>query len=145
MTPDVERKRVVIKSTQTTPAVKPRVAFASSSANHVLQTQCVKQTQISTRELWNPSRQIRFAEEPAEHDIPAAYMSPSPEPNVRIRTGTPRSKAKETSHRIPETPQHRRSPGVRVQANTTSYPAGRETSYSSADDFPDDFPDDFED
>ncbi|KAF2657794.1 hypothetical protein K491DRAFT_714090 [Lophiostoma macrostomum CBS 122681] len=138
---DMDRKRVVIKSTQNTPATKPKVAFAPASINHVLQTQCVKQTQVSNRELWNPSRQIRFADEIAELENPVAHASPSPEPSILIRTGTPKSNAKETSHRIPETPQRRRSPGVRSRDNAVNHPVAYETSYSSADEFPDDFED----
>lgn len=56
------RAGIVIKSTQATPvAVHSRTSHVSGP-DHVYQTQCIKQTQISKHEVWTPNRRIRFAE-----------------------------------------------------------------------------------
>ena len=60
--PEQNPEGIVIKSTQATPVAAYPRALHVSGPDHVPQTQCIKQTQISKHEVWTPNRRIRFAE-----------------------------------------------------------------------------------
>ncbi|KAF2278524.1 uncharacterized protein EI97DRAFT_465806 [Westerdykella ornata] len=141
--PDGSAHDIVVQSTQTATAVRPVHVAASSDLNHVPQTQYVRQTQISVREVWTPSRSIRFAggNETGPIPLPPAFAKPNRPPPEGQGAG-PRTMAGERSHRIPETPQRRDS--VELRLKTARESSGHE-SFHTPDDIPEDFGDDFGD
>lgn len=135
--------RVVIRSTQATPAPNLKDEPVSPGGSHVPMTQFVRQTQISVRETWTPSRRIRFAEQPGLEPAPAPPSNINPEQTryqaTQIHeTHEPKSAMKERAHRVPETPQRRRSP-TRQNPSKTVPNSGYETLHA-----PEDFPDNFD-
>jgi bloom syndrome protein len=101
---------VVVQSTQASPVRMKSKAATKPASHHIQQTQYVKQTQIGAQELWSPGRRIRFAEE---------QTSASPPPVRRLGSRAQTSdhmaeksnlNARDRPHRVPETPQRRRSP-----------------------------------
>lgn len=132
---------IVVQSTQVTPTTERQDPIAFPS-NNVPQTQYVKQTQISVREVWTPSKRIRFAEESAKDDTSPPPSHLNPRSNRRpVEPSRSRLEEQERTHKVPETPQRNRS------SRSQSKPAHNSSSYKSfhtLEDFPDDFPNDFE-
>jgi bloom syndrome protein len=103
-------RNVVIQSTQASP-VRPRPkASREVGSNRIPQTQYGRQPEPPVQEVWTPTCHIRFAEE-------QVAASPLPPPNLGSRayaddgmSGKQTSKSKDRSHRVPETPERRRSP-----------------------------------
>ncbi|KAI1512506.1 ATP-dependent DNA helicase hus2/rqh1 [Pyrenophora tritici-repentis] len=102
-------RHVVIQSTQTSP-VRPRQASREVGPSRVPQTQYAKLNETAVEEVWTSASGVRFAEE-------QVAASPLPPPNLGVRTrsdegvaGKQSLKSRERSHRIPETPERRRSP-----------------------------------
>ncbi|KAF2176382.1 hypothetical protein K469DRAFT_645841 [Zopfia rhizophila CBS 207.26] len=103
---------VIIQSTQVTPkSENTNNVLACPDSSHVPQTQYVKQTQISVREVWTPSRRIHFA-------AGSAISAPTPPPlnlnpnqhEGRTLADSISSKFQERCHRIHETPERGHSP-----------------------------------
>lgn len=140
---------VVIRSTQAAPASRAKKVSASPAPNHIPQTQYIKQTQISVREVWTPSREIKFAKTPAVDSRSVLSSKPNIE---QIRhgpfVGNSNSKLKEIPHRVPETPPTLRVHSKPARARDSSGYDSFHTpeDYPGPADFPDaeDFPDDFE-
>jgi bloom syndrome protein len=138
---DGRPSNVVVQLTQAVPTFRPKNAVNSPGQNRVPQTQYVKQTQIAVSEIWTPTRRIRFAEDPG-FDLASVppldlALSRSRNPN---RTDIHKERPKEGPHRVPETPQHQRSPNRRSRPNVTF----AENTHNSMP-FEDEFPDDFDD
>lgn len=103
-------RNVVIQSTQASP-VRPHPKASRDAGSHrIPQTQYGRPPEAPAQELWTPTRHIRFAEE-------QVAASPLPPPNLGSRAranddmaGKQKAKSKERSHRVPETPERRRSP-----------------------------------
>jgi bloom syndrome protein len=139
-----EVSEVMVRSTQHTPAFRTKDALHSPRAHHIPETQYVKQSEISVREVWTPSKEIRFAENFAESPPPPQEYSN----NVTFRRGLQTDKAspqpKERSHRVPETPRRHskdlQGPG-QSKSTRDSIVSGYE-SFHTPDDFPDGFDDD---
>jgi bloom syndrome protein len=128
----MQPSKVVIQSTQASPVRKKSKAATRSESNHVQQTQYVKQTQIGAQELWSPSHHIRFAEEQVS-------ASPLPQPKLGSRAQIndnmvekPSLNSRDRPHRVPETPQRRRSP---PQANTIARHMNDQYASNALDDF----------
>lgn len=103
-------RNVVIQSTQASPARPPPKASRDIGSNRIPQTQYTKPSEIGAQEVWTPTRRIRFAEE-------QVAASPLPPLNLGSRayaddsaSGKQKGKSRERSHRVPETPERRRSP-----------------------------------
>jgi bloom syndrome protein len=129
---------VMVQSTQVSPVAQRSKAVSRPTSTHMQQTQYVKQTQFGAQELWSPDHEIRFAEE-------QVLASPVPPLNLHSRSQamdrraeTSNSAARERPHRVPETPQRRRSP---FRNHNTAQEVSVQTSFDAPDDF-DDF--DFE-
>jgi bloom syndrome protein len=112
---------IVIQSTQASPLRPLPKASREVGSNRIPQTQYSKQTEAVAQEVWTPTRHIRFAEE-------QVAASPLPPPNLGSRTcavdstsGGQNLKSRERSHRVPETPERRRSPR-KVKATVPQYP-----------------------
>ena len=121
---------VVVQSTQPSPAWKKPSAATATGINHMQHTQYVKQTQFGVQEqLWSPKRQIRFAEEqrPASPVPPPRLTSRAQASTFAAESSTFNSR--ERPHRVPETPQRRRTP-LRSNAAATA-------EYDDADEFGD--------
>ncbi|KAF2001065.1 hypothetical protein P154DRAFT_464906 [Amniculicola lignicola CBS 123094] len=132
---------VVVKSTQTSPTSELKTARPYHGSDHVPQTQYVKQTQISVREVWTPQKHIRFAPNSRTTSPPRQlHLSPTLRDGGGM-AGAPKAKPEERSHRIPETPLRRRSPATRKppQANCES---GGIDSYHTTEEFHDEFDED---
>ncbi|OCL04305.1 hypothetical protein AOQ84DRAFT_442177 [Glonium stellatum] len=56
---------VVVRSTQVTPTSDNSTTRPRQTSSGVGQTQYVRQTQVAPREMWTPTKQIRFAPSPA--------------------------------------------------------------------------------
>ncbi|XP_014553346.1 hypothetical protein COCVIDRAFT_108007 [Bipolaris victoriae FI3] len=103
-------RNVVIQSTQTSPVRSFLDNSKDSGPHRIPQTQYPKHSDSVVEEVFTPTRRIRFAEE-------QVVASPLPPPNLGVRsrtengaTGMHNHMPKDRSHRIPETPEHRRSP-----------------------------------
>ncbi|KAF5844900.1 hypothetical protein GGP41_008836 [Bipolaris sorokiniana] len=103
-------RNVVIQSTQTSPVRSFLDDSKESGPNRIPQTQYPKHSDPVVEEVFTPTRRIRFAKE-------QVAASPLPHPNLGVRfrtengaTGMRNHMPKDRSHRIPETPEHRRSP-----------------------------------
>ncbi|KAF2707360.1 hypothetical protein K504DRAFT_436864 [Pleomassaria siparia CBS 279.74] len=128
---------VMVESTPASPMPKKPKTAPYPVSSHVPQTQYTKNTPISVQEVWTPSRQIRFAE---------AHVLASPPPQNLDWTAkerhtsadTAKSRPQENSHRIPETPEHKRSPRRRVQPRSAHESSGQE-SFHTPEEFLDDF------
>ena len=131
---------VIVKSTQVTPTSR-RSAASASPANHIPQTQFVRQTQISVQETWTPSKRIRFAEAPTMESpiVQSSDQRTCPARKSAYMAET-NSRHVEKPHRIPETPNYRRSPVVRLDPRTENEPKDFEFHHT-----PDDFPEEFDD
>jgi bloom syndrome protein len=126
--------KVVIKSTQASPTRKNSRAIAGPGLDRVQQTQYVKQTQFGGQELWSPTNRIRFADEQvAASPVPPLNLGSRTQAGDRT-TGKSSSHGKERSHRVPETPQHRRST-FRSGAATDAYQ--NQDRYDAPDEFGD--------
>lgn len=133
-----ETKNVVIQSTQTSPArnrdrSKP---VPNARSNHVPQTQYVRQSQAPVKEVWTPTRHIRFAEEQvAASPLPLNLGSRA----FEVGAGQYTSKPRDRSHRILETPQ-------RLTPSRYDHAPSREISVQDSFPAPDEFGElDFED
>ncbi|RAR07284.1 atp-dependent dna helicase [Stemphylium lycopersici] len=103
-------RNVVIQATQASPVRSVRKVSREVGPSRVPQTQYAKHNDAPVQEVWTPTRRIRFAEEQV-----AASPLPPPDPGAhahrdRSASGKQDSKSRERSHRIPETPERRRSP-----------------------------------
>lgn len=120
---------VVIQSTQASPVRHKPMSQAITRSDHVQQTQYVKQTQVAVQEVWTPTRDLRFAEEEvATSPLPPLKVGT----HVRIRQDVPdvqEPRPRERSHRVPETPQHRRPPR-RIETATTLEYNGQSSSHT---------------
>ncbi|USP73154.1 uncharacterized protein yc1106_00428 [Curvularia clavata] len=103
-------RSVVIQSTQASPTRSFHNGSRDAGPNRIPQTQYSKNNDAVAQEVSTPSRRIRFAKE-------QVAASPLPPPNLGVRsymdystTGMQNTMSKDRSHRIPETPQRRRSP-----------------------------------
>ncbi|KAF2827625.1 hypothetical protein CC86DRAFT_466361 [Ophiobolus disseminans] len=112
--------KIVVQSTQVSPARKKPPATTVPGPSRVQTTQYVKQTQIGVQEqLWSPKRQIRFADDDA--------VVASPVPPLHLDSRTTASAYSTTSHtrerpyRVPETPQRHHSPFRSNAAATSNY------------------------
>jgi bloom syndrome protein len=124
---------VMVQSTQVSPIGKRSKALAVPST-HMQQTQYVKQTQFGAQELWSPTHNIRFAEEQVSASpVPPLNLGSHAQVNDRT-TKKSALNARERPHRVPETPQRRRSP-LRNNANTSEF--DNQTSFNAPDEFGD--------
>lgn len=103
-------RNIVIQSTQPSPVRPLPKVSRDAGSNRIPQTQYVKPSEVGAQEVWTPTRHIRFAEE-------QVAASPLPPSNLLSRayaddstSGKQKGKSRERSHRIPETPERRRSP-----------------------------------
>ncbi|KAG9192013.1 bloom syndrome protein [Alternaria panax] len=101
---------VVIQSTQPSPVRPLPKAVRDLGSNRIPQTQYTKSSEVGAQEVWTPTRRIRFAEE-------QVAASPLPPSNLGSRayadpsaSGKQKSKSRERSHRVPETPERQKSP-----------------------------------
>ncbi|KAH7085382.1 hypothetical protein BKA63DRAFT_458851 [Paraphoma chrysanthemicola] len=109
---------VVIKSTQASPVRHNTKPSMGPEPSHCEQTQFVKQTQFGARELWSPNHRIRFAQVQATAPaMPPMDQGSRATPFARGRDDE-HSNTRERPHRVPETPQHRRSPRRHQDAAT---------------------------
>ncbi|KAF1946676.1 hypothetical protein EJ02DRAFT_393754 [Clathrospora elynae] len=125
-------RNVVIQSTQASPIRQTSKALRDVGPSRVPQTQYVKHSEVAVQEVWTPSRYIRFAEEQV-----AASPLPPPNLGVRVRadkgtTGKQQSQSGERSHRVPETPEHRRSSR---RPNPVSFGSYVQNSVQSPDEY----------
>jgi bloom syndrome protein len=129
---NVRPSSVMVQSTQVSPVAQRSKAASRPTSTHMQPTQYVKQTQFGAQELWSPDREIRFAEE---------QVSASPVPPLDLnsrsqamdhRVETSNSVARERPHRIPETPQRRRSP---FRNHNTAQELGVQSSFDVPDEF----------
>ncbi|KAF2266236.1 hypothetical protein CC78DRAFT_615306 [Lojkania enalia] len=123
---------VIVRSTQTTPK-KNVITPSCPGSSNVPQTQYVKETQISVRELWTPSRRIRYADRRSETSPPPLDFSLRQQQAKRGLSGL-----EERSHRVPETPQRRRSPQNQAQPTVEHEGEPVYDTEPFADDFDDD-------
>jgi bloom syndrome protein len=130
----VGSSKVVIKSTQASPTRKNSRATTGPGPDRVQQTQYVKQTQFSGQALQSPTNRIRFTDEQvAASPVPPLNLGSRTQAGDRT-TGTSTSHGRERSHRVPETPQHRRSP-FRSGAATGAFQ--NQNHYDAPDEFGD--------
>lgn len=129
---NVRPSSVMVQSTQVSPVAQKSNAVARPPSTHMQQTQYVKQTQFGAQELWSPGHDIRFAEE-------QVFASPVPPLDldsrtqaINLRTQTSTSTAKERPHRVPETPQRRRSP---FRNHNTAHELDNSTSFDAPGEF----------
>jgi bloom syndrome protein len=100
---------VVVKSTQVTPAPNPGVSNVSGP-DHIPQTQCIKQTQITKQEVWTPNRRIRFAETRIVESTP-----PPLDWNRGKESRTSGFTTERNARQPPPTRLQRNSPSLRAQ------------------------------
>jgi bloom syndrome protein len=125
---------VVVKSTQASPARKKSKAATGSGFDHMQHTQYVKQTQFDAQELWSPTHRIRFAEEQlTASPMPQLDLGPRVQASNRA-TAKSTSNTRERSHRVPETPQRRRSP---FRSGTATRAHEIQHKYDAVDEFGD--------
>jgi bloom syndrome protein len=133
---------VVVRSTQPTPAGSTRALPGSPNTKNSPQTQYVKQTQISVREVWTPSRRIRFAEKSEITSPPSMYSRTNATGSDRgLQSENANARLKNISHRVPETPQHRHSTDRRDQSKYPRDSSGYDDSFHTPEE---DFPTNFE-
>jgi bloom syndrome protein len=124
---------VVVQSTQASPALNNTHAIAETGPSHYQQTQYVKQTQFGAPELWSPNHRIRFAGDQATAShVPPTNLGTRATAAVQASANVA-SNTRERPHRVPETPQRRRSP------YRPEFDAPRDTYRPGAADIPDDF------
>ncbi|PVI06881.1 hypothetical protein DM02DRAFT_723848 [Periconia macrospinosa] len=98
---------IIVKSTQSAPVIHKSTELQVSGSSHVPQTQYTKQAQPSTKELWAPHRQIRFAQEPNTGSEPA-HINWSTAHDQASQILNARSSPENRFHRVPETPKRDR-------------------------------------
>ncbi|KAF2025559.1 hypothetical protein EK21DRAFT_76204 [Setomelanomma holmii] len=126
---------VVVKSTQASPVLHKITAAPEHGPSNHAQTQYVKQTQFGAQELWSPTHRICFAE-----DQVAAFPSPPPQRGSRATvrdhgTNKANSSTRERPHRVPETPERRRSPYRLEAAAHATYNTGDDGIPNEVEDF----------
>ncbi|KAF2752241.1 hypothetical protein M011DRAFT_455049 [Sporormia fimetaria CBS 119925] len=123
---------VMVRSTQASPAMRTATLVASPRRDRIPQTQYVKQTQISVREVWTPDRGVVFAED-ASRESPSPHRPFKTGPILReSRTGDERSMVQGSSRRIPETPQRRPSTGIQGILKSVRESSDHDDSFHTA-------------
>jgi len=105
-TDGTDSRKVIIKSTQTSPYQQRMRPLNVDQPNPAHTTQRVQQTQFGGQEVWTSGHQIRFAEEQVAAS-PPPQLNRDSHAQYNGRGGLrDSSKSRERSHRIPETPQY---------------------------------------
>ncbi|KAF2121812.1 P-loop containing nucleoside triphosphate hydrolase protein [Lophiotrema nucula] len=91
---------------------------------NVPQTQYVRQTQIAVRETWTPSKHIRFREGSPTKSPPPPPMFASKTSQIAKGSSKVEVKSEDAAHRVPETPQQRRPPILRLHPRLVQESSG---------------------